>query len=62
MMTWAMISESLVMWKMEPFSSSSSRSSLALVSAPLWASDISPLQWFTTMGWAFCTGLIPAVP
>ena len=47
---YAMTSVSVVAWKMEPASSSSSRSSASFVRLPLWAIAMLPLTWFTTMG------------
>ena len=60
-MTWAMTSVSLVVWKMQPVSSSFSRSSAALVRLPLWATDMVPLMWLMTRGWALARERVPVV-
>ena len=56
-----MTSLSLVLWKMAPPSSSSSRSSAALVRLPLWARDMVPLMWLMTRGWALARLRVPVV-
>ncbi len=60
-MRWTMTSESEVVWKRAPSSTSRFRSSVPLVRFPLWAMARSPLAYRTTMGWAFWIRLPPAV-
>ena len=56
-----MISLSAVVWKMEPFRSSSSRKRSALVKLPLCAIAICPRTQSTTKGCAFLIVLVPVV-
>ena len=60
-MRWMITSVSEVDWKMEPDSSSCSRSWLALIRLPLWETAMGPLAYSTTNGWAFLMSVCPAV-
>ena len=57
-----MTSLSEVLEKMAPCISRLSRSSLALVRLPLWATAMPPLMWRMTIGWAFSRERPPVVP
>ena len=59
---YAMVSVSLVVWKIAPDSSSLSRSVKALVRFPLWARAIFPFWWLTSMGWQLLLVFPPVVP
>ncbi len=52
---------SLVVWKIEPWASSSWRSSAALTRLPLCTRASGPMPVITTTGWALATMLEPAV-
>ena len=56
-----MTSVSLLVWKIAPSSSSSRRSSTALVRLPLWTMPSGPIEVLTTIGWALAMTLVPAV-
>ncbi len=56
-----MTSVSLVVWKIEPSASSSSRTSAALTRLPLWAMAIGPRWCWSRNGWAFAGLESPAV-
>ena len=58
---WRMTSVSLVVWKIEPASSSRSRISPGLTRLPLWTMPTGPMEVLTTMGCALATTLDPAV-
>ena len=60
--TYAMVSVSLVVWKMAPVSSSAERSSAAVERLPLWARAILPFWWFTSRGWQLLRFVAPVVP
>ena len=56
-----MTSVSEVDWKIAPWRTSSSRSSLALTRLPLWPIPNGPCEQSTSIGWAFSMRLDPAV-
>jgi hypothetical protein len=56
-----MTSVSLLVWKMAPWRTSSSRSSPALTRLPLWPIANGPWTLSTTIGWALESLLSPAV-
>ena len=59
---YAMVSVSLVVWKIAPVSSRPLRSSAALDRLPLCAMAIRPFWWFTSIGWQLFRLVEPVVP